>query len=123
MSEETPDPKVVELEARLVEMETRTTQRLVQSELKSHALRAGLIDLDALKLIDNGTLKLDAEGNLENASKLMTDLKRAKPYLFGSASSSTPAAAPPTTPPVAKRATQMTHAEWQSARTELLKRR
>lgn len=127
MSEDTPDPKpdtrIAELEARLADMEARTTQRLVHSELKSHALRAGLIDLDALKLIDTTTLQLDDRGELADAARLMTDLKRTKPYLFGAANTSTASAAPPTTPPVAKRAMQMTHAEWQTARAELLRRR
>lgn len=123
MSDDTPDLKIAELEARLVEMEARATQRLVQSELRSLALRAGLIDVDALKLIDPASLKLDDEGNLENASKLMSEFKRNKPYLFGGSNSSTTAVLPPTTPPAAKRATQMTHDEWQAARAELIRRR
>ena len=123
MTETTPEVRVAELEARLAEMEQRTTQRLVQSELKSHALRAGLIDLDALKIIDANTLKLDEDGNLADAAKLIADLRRTKPYLFGAANSSTPQSAPPTTQPEAKKATQMTHAEWQAARAELLRRR
>lgn len=123
MTETTPEARVAELEARLADMEQRTTQRLVQSELKTHALRAGLIDLDALKLLDATSLKLDEHGNLPEAARLMTDLRRAKPYLFAAANTSTPQATPPTSQPEVKKATQMTHAEWQTARAELLRRR
>lgn len=123
MTDETPNPRIVELEDRLAEMETRTTQRLVQGELKSHALRAGLIDLDALKLLDVASLKLDDMGNLQDASGIMADLKRNKPYLFPTLNTSYPAAAPPTTTPFVKKATEMTHTEWQAARSEILKRR
>jgi hypothetical protein len=53
----------------------------------------------------------------------MSDLRRAKPWLFQSASSSSPAAPPPNLPQPAKRATQMTEPEWRAARAELLRRR
>lgn len=123
MTDDTTHPKVAELEARLADMEARTTQRLLQSELKSHAMRAGMIDLDALKLIDTSDLALADNGDLEGAERIMHNLKRAKPYLFAAANTSTPAATPPSATPVARRATDMSHAEWQSARAELLKRR
>ena len=106
------DPRIADLE-----------RRLVQAELKSHALGAGIVDLDGLKLIDPAKIKLSSTGQLENAEHLMMELRRNKPWLFHAANSSTTAAAPPTTPPVAKSAKTMTHPEWQAARAELLKRR
>lgn len=125
MSDDNPPPelRIVELESRLADMEARTNQRLIHSELKSQALRAGIVDLDALKLIETDGLEIDESGNLAGAAKLIADLKRNKPYLFGPANTSTPLSPPPTAPPSVKRATQMTHAEWQSARSELLRRR
>ncbi len=116
------DPRIVELEAKIAEIEARTTQRLVLSELRSHALRAGMIDLDGLKLVDTTPLKPDDTGEIQGVAQLMADLKRAKPYLFQPATTSSLAAAPPSTPPAAKRATEMNHAEWQAARALLLKR-
>ena len=124
MTEDTsPDQRLEQLERRLTEQEALHTSRLVMAELKAHAVSAGMIDLDGLKLADLTTVKLNAAGEIEGADRLMTDLRRAKPWLFQSASSSTAAATPPTTPPVAKRATAMSHQEWQSARADIIRRR
>ena len=117
------DTRVAELERRIAELEASTTTRVVLAELKAHATKAGMIDLDGLKLIDTTDLKLSNSGEVEGATKLMADLRRAKPWLFQPASSSSAAPAPPSTPPTLKRATEMTHAEWQAARASLLKRR
>jgi hypothetical protein len=118
-----PADRIAELEARLAEFETQATQRLVQADLKTHAIRAGMIDLDGLKLLDSSKLKLDPKGEVENAATIMAELKRNKPYLFQPATTSSTSPTPPTTQPTAKRATEMTHAEWQSARAALLKHR
>jgi hypothetical protein len=126
MTDETPpapEDRVAELERRLADLETSSAARLLHADLKSHAARAGMIDLDGLRLIDTTSLKLNDQGEVEGASKLMSELRRSKPWLFQSANSSSPAAAPPSTQPAAKRATEMTHAEWQRARAELLKQR
>jgi hypothetical protein len=53
----------------------------------------------------------------------MREFKRAKPWLFGGASTSSTAAPPPAQPPKQKLAKDMTPEEWQRARAELLKRR
>jgi hypothetical protein len=116
------DPRIVELETKITEIEACATQRIVQSELRSHALRAGMIDLDALKLIDAVPLTLTDKGEVAGIVQLMADLKRAKPYLFQSSTTSSLSQAPPSTPPAARRATDMTHEEWQTARALLLKR-
>jgi hypothetical protein len=117
------DPKVTELERRLAELEAATQQRVLHAELRSHATRAGMVDLDGLKLLDTSALKLTETGELEGGAKLMSDLRRAKPWLFQSASSSSPAVPPPNRPQPVKRATEMSHAEWRAARAELLRRR
>jgi hypothetical protein len=111
------------LERKLREaMETAQAQ-LVRVELKAEAIRAGMIDLDGLKLIEPATLPLNAAGEIEGAGDVIQKLKRAKPWLFGHASSSSAAPPPPSTPPRAKLATEMTLDEWRAARTEMLKRR
>ena len=116
------EDRAAELERRLAELEAATATRLIRAELKAEAVRAGMVDLDGLKLIDIAHLKLDDDGNVAGAAELMRQLRRAKPWLFGGASTSSAASAPPTTPPRPKLATEMTDSEWQSARTELLKR-
>jgi len=117
------DPRVAALERQLHEQAQAHQTRLTQAELKLHAVRAGMIDLDGLKLVDPTRVRLTDKGEIDGADRLMADLRREKPWLFHHATTSTPGAAPPSTPPSAKSAQQMSHAEWQAARTALLKRR
>lgn len=117
------DDRLAELERRLLEQQATHLRDLTRAELKTLAVRAGMIDLDGLDFLDVASFRLNAKGELEQADRIMTDLRRAKPWLFHTANSSTTAPAPPATPPVPKRATAMTHAEWQSARADLLRRR
>jgi hypothetical protein len=111
------------LEARLREAMETAQQRLAKVELKAEAIRAGMIDLDGLKLIDPGQMPLSEQGEGEGAASVIAKLKRAKPWLFTTGSSSSVAAPPPSTPPRAKHATEMTIDEWRAARSELLRRR
>jgi hypothetical protein len=64
---------------------------------------------------------LNADGEITNGLQLMTQLRRAKPWLFGGTSSSSPANAPPAQPPRQKLATEMTDAEYRAARAAFLK--
>ena len=111
------------LERKLAETEARNREQLIRAELKAEAVRAGMVDLDGLKLLDTSTVTLSERGEVEGASALMSQLRRAKPWLFGGASSSSAAAPPPSQAPRGKLATEMTYDEWQVARAELLKRR
>lgn len=110
------------LAERLAALEARLRERLVRAELKAHAVRAGMVDLDGLKLVDTSGLTLNDRDEVDGADQLMATLRRAKPWLFGHASTSSAAAAPPAQPPRAKLATEMTDAEWQASRAELLRR-
>jgi hypothetical protein len=115
--------RAAELERRLVELEAMTRTRVIAAELKAEAVRAGMVDLDGLKLVDAGGLAVDEAGAVQGAAALMAQLRRSKPWLFGAANSSSAAAAPPANPPRAKLATEMSMTEWRAARGELLRRR
>lgn len=117
------DERLADLEQRLVEQQATHQRELTRAELKTLAVRAGMVDLDGVNLLDLTSIKRDSKGEIENADRIMTDLRRVKPWLFPTASSSATAPTPPTTPPAAKRVAAMTHAEWQAARTELLRHR
>jgi hypothetical protein len=109
------------LERQLLEVEQRAEARLIRAELKSEALRAGMVDLDGLKLIELDQLKLSTDGEVDGAPALMARLKKAKPWLFGTSSSSSIATPPPAQAPRQKLATEMTDAEYRTAREVLLK--
>jgi hypothetical protein len=115
--------RVAELERKLAEVEAAAQARVVRAELKAEAVRAGMVDLDGLKLLDASTVKLNAAGEVEGAAAALKEMRRAKPWLFGAASSSSVAQAPSAQAPRAKLATEMGFEEWQTARRELLKRR
>ncbi len=95
--------------------------RLIAANLRTEAVRAGMIDLDGLKLIDLSDVRLDANDMIVEGRKIMTDLRRAKPSLFGAPSTSS-AAVPPMSQPIRlKTAMDMTDEEYSAARTAVTK--
>ncbi len=72
-----------EAAAKIAEADAKAQQRIIRAELKAAALKAGMIDLDGLKLADLSALKLNDAGEVEGADALMESLKKSKPYLFG----------------------------------------
>ena len=111
------------LQQRLADLEAQSRERLIRAELKAEAVRAGMVDLDGLKLVDSGAITVDAAGEVQGAASLMQSLRRAKPWLFSGASASSAATPPPAQPPRTRRATDMTTEEWLAARADLLRRR
>ena len=57
------------LERQLTEIERVTQVRLIHAELKAEAVRAGMIDLDGLKLIDFSEAKLNERGEVDGAAR------------------------------------------------------
>ena len=82
-------------------------ERLIAAELKSAAVHAGIVDLDALRMLDLSSVKMSASGAVEGAKELMDRAKAAKPHLFASAP--------------AKHASQMTPAEYAAARSRIVR--
>jgi hypothetical protein len=71
------------------------------AEVRLSAARAGIVDLDALKLADISALKVDAAtGDIAGVDELIAALKTARPYLFKDvpAGSSHPGAPPKPAP-------------------------
>ena len=120
-----------EAERRLAEAQTaaRTgNERLMRAGLKAHAMSAGIVDPDVLKLIDLGTsgVRLDEAGEVVGAEQAIEALKAAKPWAFKQTAadkgSSSSTASPPNAPPATgKRATEMTEAEWRAERARLIR--
>lgn len=106
-------------EGKIKEAHTAAEQRVIRAELKAEALKAGMVDLDGLKLADLSKIKINDAGEVEGAAELMEEFKKAKPYLFGSTqNSSTPGNPPNPKPPVAKKATEMSDEEYAAARRQ-----
>ena len=112
-----------DLERRLQESEQDARSRLIRAELKVEAVRAGMVDLDGLKLLEPEQVQLNSEGEVENAGQIMAQFRRDKPWLFGGTSSSSPTNAPPAQPQRQKLATEMSDKEYRAARAALLRLR
>lgn len=111
------------LEQRLSDFQQQSDIRLVHSEMKAEAIRAGIIDLDGLKLLDLSAVKLNEKCEVDDAAGLMLRFKKAKPWLFATPSSSNFLNAPQVQPPRQKHATEMTNTEYAVARAALLRQR
>lgn len=74
---------------------TESEQRIIRAELKAEAIKAGMVDLDGLKLADLSAVKIDEQGNVVGAEELLKSLKESKPYLFKEVSSTSHAGDPP----------------------------
>ena len=113
------------LERQLDELKKQTESRLVFAELKAEALRAGMVDLDGLRLVGAPALRINERGELEGGPELMQELRRTKPWLFGNvAASSSSTISPPQVQAVKQRlATEMTDAEYRIARAAIIRRR
>jgi len=130
MSDEPNDPatnwqmRAEAAEASLAQAEMHNTARLIRADLKAEAIRAGMVDLDGLKLLDISAITLNADGEVADAVGLLAKMKRAKPWLFGSAASSSAAVnAPRPEPPRTRHANELSHEEWLAARAALVRRR
>jgi hypothetical protein len=85
--------KVAELETggkdALTKAEQAANDRVLRAELKAVAAKHGAVDVaDALKVLDISGVKLDENGDLVGADALFEAAKKAKPYLFGTTSTS-----------------------------------
>jgi hypothetical protein len=111
------------LEREVEEIRQASYVRIIKSELKAEALRAGMIDLDGLKLMDISTLSLADDGSVAGAAVAIEKFKRQKPWLFGGSFSSNPGGPPPAGPVRPKLATEMNDMEYKIARATILKYR
>lgn len=107
-------------DAKVKETHTASEQRIIRAELKAEAIKAGMVDLDGLKLADLSTVKLDEKGEVVGAEDMLKALKEAKPYLFKEASSSSnPETPPPKEKPKAFNARTATPEELQAKAREM----
>ncbi|HQT62553.1 hypothetical protein [Acidiphilium sp.] len=106
------EAKIADANKRAEETLTKAQQKAVTADLKIAAREAGAVDIaDILALVDRTKLKVNADGDVENAAELLAEMKAAKPHLFAiKSTSSTGKQPPPDTKP--KHARDMTDAEF-----------
>jgi hypothetical protein len=119
--QEQPDNPVADAE--IDKLRAHYESRLLAANLRTEAIKAGMIDLDGLKLVDLSSATLDAHDRVIGGRKMMEDLRRHKPWLFGAASSSSSAVAPASQPVRQKTALEMTDEEYTAARAAITKHR
>jgi hypothetical protein len=119
---ETLRARAAELEQQVRSLSEQARANLLMSELKAEAVRAGMVDLDGLKLLDTSTLTVGDQGEVAGVAAVMDRFRRTKPWLFGAQSSTTTAVPPPSQPPRAKQATEMSPEEYRLARAALVRR-
>jgi hypothetical protein len=124
--QEDPD---ADLRARLYKLEQDSQEtrrlnekRLMLAELKVEAMRANMIDLDGLQFLDMNQIRLDEDGSVADGAELIGRLKRTKPWLFATPSSSSIAKVPPSGPTRQKLARDMSDEEYRIARANIIKR-
>ena len=110
------------LEEQLRQVEANAARRLREAELQAEATRAGIIDIDGLRLI-NPEAMVPTPGRDFDPADVVSQLRRDKPWLFTAASSSSTRATPMTTPTRTRLAMEMSVEEWRAARAALLQRR
>ncbi|MDE2097780.1 MAG: hypothetical protein KGL39_11065 [Patescibacteria group bacterium] len=101
-------------ETKAAEAEKRANDRIIIAEMRTAALKAGMVDLDGLKLADLSKVKLNEKGEIEGGDALMEEMKKAKPYLFQTSTNTSSTKEKPKGDDQGgkKKATEMTDAEW-----------
>jgi hypothetical protein len=69
--------------------------RIIRAELKAEAIKAGVVDLDVLKLVDLSKVTLNDKGEVEGAEALIKAMKESKPHFFGTPNSTEKGGEPP----------------------------
>ncbi len=110
-----------QLERELIQAKQKADSGIVKAHLQAEAIRAGMIDLDGLNMLDTSHLSVTEGGEVTGVAGLMDKVRKDKPWLFGKPSTSAPGGAPPSQPPRHKLATEMTDAEYKTAREAIIR--
>ncbi len=82
-------------QAKINQAQQAANERIIRAELKAEAVKAGVVDLDVLKLVDLSKLKINDQGEVEGGAELIKQLKESKPHFFGSTNSTEKGGQPP----------------------------
>lgn len=102
-----------ESQVRLEAQNDARTDRAM-ARLESLATKDGLLDPDLVSMIDASSITFDEAGKINNAQELVDAFKASKPHLFAAQATSSVAKTPKTGSTEAKKATEMTEAEYRA---------
>ncbi len=119
-----------ERENAISQIRAESDQRVIRSELRVAAVRSGIIDIDALRLIDTAGLTVAGDGSVEGAETAVANLREAKAYLFedgrkghvAAFTSSMPRPTPAPAQPDPVDARTLTREKWQVEKARVLAR-
>lgn len=103
----------------LTEADTRANQRVMRAELKAHAVKAGLVDMEALGLLDLSSVKFNDKGELEGVDALFEEAKKSKPYLFGAQNTGSTEKKPPPAENTPKDVRKLSPAEYEAEKAKM----
>lgn len=106
--------KIAETEAKLSEVQVQARNDIAFARVEALAVKAGIVDSDALALLDRSQLVFDDKGKLTNAAEVLEAFKTAKPHFFGSANTSNPEKPPRPAETGTKTAKDLSDKEWQA---------
>lgn len=108
--------RTAHLEAEILQTRQSAEARLTRAELRAEAMRAGIVDLDGLKLLNTDAISIGPDGTPTDIKTHIAKFKQAKPWLFGGNSTTTTASAPASQPFKARSAMDMSDDEYNAAR-------
>jgi predicted RNase H-like nuclease (RuvC/YqgF family) len=96
-------------------------QRLIRAELKAAVLKAGLRDMDALRMFDTSGIKISKEGDVVGVKELVDEMLEEKEYLFDKETNDTTSGkkAPNAGKMSGKSALDMSDEEWSREKAKL----
>ena len=117
-------------DAAIASMRAESDARLIRAELKVAAIKSGIIDVDALRLIDTEGLTIGTDGSIEGADHAIAALRTSKPYLFADGrpniqatfTTSQPRRPPAPIQPDPVDARTLSREQWQAERAKVLSR-
>jgi len=71
------------------ELQKKFSERAITSELKTEAIKAGILNSDDVALADRSSIKVDENFTVTGATDAIEALKKSRPYLFKAADSTT----------------------------------
>lgn len=116
------DAAEVARDAAKAEAQKEADARVMRAELKSVALKHGIVDLKGLALLDLTGLKMNADGELEGADALFEAAKTASPWLFGSKNTGSTNAPPEKKPVVPVDVRKADQKDYDAAKAAYLKK-